>query len=82
MQVDDRERVRGELLQDGVPTAVFYRQPLHEAPAYRSDPVVPGGVGVTERISKRVVSLPMHAYLGESEQDQVVSAIRRVINPS
>ena len=82
MQVDDRERVRDELLQDGVPTAVFYRQPLHEARAYRANPVVPGGVSVAERISKRVVSLPMHAYLGEAEQDQVVSAIRKVIDPS
>ena len=82
VQVDDRERVRDELLQAGVPTAVFYRQPLHEALAYRSNPVVPGGVSVAERISKRVVSLPMHAYLGEAEQDQVVSAIRKVIDPS
>jgi len=82
VQVDGRERVRDELLQNGVPTAVFYQQPLHEAPAYRSNPVVPGGVSVTERISKRVVSLPMHAYLGEAEQDQVVSSIRKVIDPS
>jgi len=82
IQVDGRARVRAGLLEDGVPTAVFYQQPLHEAPAYRSNPVVPGGVSVTERISKRVVSLPMHAYLGQAEQDQVVSSIRKVIDPS
>ena len=82
IQVDGRARVRAGLLEDGVPTAVFYQQPLHEAPAYRSNPVVPGGVSVTERISKRVVSLPMHAYLGQAEQDQEVSSIRKVIDPS
>lgn len=79
VQVDDRERVRDELLKDGVPTAVFYPQPLHEASAYRSAPVVPGGVTVTERISRRVVSLPMHPYLGDAEQDQVVSALRKAL---
>jgi dTDP-4-amino-4,6-dideoxygalactose transaminase len=79
VQVDDRERVRAELLEGGVPTAVFYPQPLHEAPAYQSHSVVPGGVAVTERISGRVVSLPIHPYLGEVEQDWVISALRKAL---
>ena len=79
VQVDDRERVRAELLEGGVPTAVFYPQPLHEAPAYQSHSVVPGGVAVTERISGRVVSLPIHPYLGEVEQDSVISALRKAL---
>jgi len=81
VQVDDRERVRADLLEGGVPTAVFYPQPLHEAPAYQSNSVVPGGVAVTERISGRVVSLPFHPYLGEVEQDWVISALRKALAP-
>jgi len=79
VQVDDRERVREDLLGEGVPTAVFYPQPLHEAPAYRSHPIVSGGAAITKRISGRVVSLPMHPYLEETEQDRVISALRKAL---
>jgi dTDP-4-amino-4,6-dideoxygalactose transaminase len=79
IQVDDRTQVRAGLFDDGVPTAVFYPYPLHEAPTYRSYPVVPGGPTVTKRISGRVVSLPMHPYLDETEQDRVISALRKAL---
>ena len=71
----------GRPLEGGVPTAVFYPQPLHEAPAYQSHSVVPGGVAVAERISGRVVSLPMHPHLGEAEQARVNSALRKALTP-
>jgi dTDP-4-amino-4,6-dideoxygalactose transaminase len=79
VQVDARSRVREGLLDDGVPTVVFYPQPLHEAPAYRSYPVVPGGSTVTERISGRVVGLPMHPYLVEDDQDHVISSLKKAL---
>ena len=79
VQVDNRMAIRERLLNEGVPTAVFYPQPLHLAPAYRSHLVVPGGVPVTERISGRVVSLPMHPYLGLAEQDRVTTALRKAM---
>ena len=79
VQVDARARVRECLLDDGVPTAVFYPQPLHASPAFRSYPVVPGGLTVTEQISGRVVSLPMHPYLVEADQDRVISSLKKAL---
>lgn len=76
IQVVDRAVVRGALDARGVPTAVFYPVPLHHSTAYADAPVVPSGVPVTERICGRVVSLPMHPYLAEAEQDLVITALR------
>jgi len=80
IQVDGRARVRAGLLEDGVPTAVFYPQPLNKAPAYSSYPVVPGGVAVTERITESVVSLPIHPYLLEEDQDRVITSLKKALS--
>ena len=36
----------------------------------------PGGLPVTDAASARVISLPMHPYLTEADQDVVIGAIR------
>jgi dTDP-4-amino-4,6-dideoxygalactose transaminase len=50
--------------------------PAHRQGAYRDYPVAEGGLGVTDRLSGEVISLPMHAYLDEPTQDRVVAAVR------
>ncbi len=82
IRVDGREAIRQALAEAGVPTAVFYPQPLHRSSAYSSAPVVPDGAPVTERITGRVVSLPMHPHLGETDQVRVVEALRTVLDSS
>ncbi len=74
VEVERRGDLRPELTRVGIPTSVFYPYPLHANPAYSTFPVVPGGVPVTERVTQRVLSLPMHPYLGGSEQDLVISS--------
>jgi dTDP-4-amino-4,6-dideoxygalactose transaminase len=34
---------------------------------------------VTEAKAGQVISLPMHAYLGEDDQDQVIAAVRAFV---
>jgi dTDP-4-amino-4,6-dideoxygalactose transaminase len=55
----------GEFLKArGVPTAVHYPQPVHLQPAYLGRVAVgAGGLVESERASREVLSLPMHAYL-------------------
>ena len=79
VEIERREDVRPLLAESGVPTAVFYPQPLHHGLAYRSFPVVPGGVPVTERITQSVVSLPMHPYLTVLDQDRVISTLQTTL---
>lgn len=60
----------------GVPTVVYYPIPLHAQTAFRSYPRDPHGITVSEDLAKRVVSLPMHPYLDEATQDQIIQALR------
>ena len=38
-----------------------------------------GDFPISERASKRVISLPMHPYLQEADQVKVVEAVRRAL---
>lgn len=76
IRVRGREALVERLHQAGVPTAVYYPRPLHLQTAYRSFPVGGGGLPVSEQLAGDVLSLPMHPYLSESDQDRVVQAIR------
>jgi dTDP-4-amino-4,6-dideoxygalactose transaminase len=79
LQVPDRDGLQAALKADGVPTAVYYPRPLHQQTAYRGYPVGAGGVEVSERLATSVVSLPMHPYLAEADQDLVIAAVRRAV---
>lgn len=70
-----RDALATHLRQSGIPTAVYYPIPMHRQPAYSGFPCGPGGLPVTEWLSGRVISLPMHAYLDEATQDMIVGAI-------
>ncbi|WP_353252111.1 DegT/DnrJ/EryC1/StrS family aminotransferase [Salinisphaera sp. PC39] len=75
VEVDDRDGVRASLEAAGVPTAVHYPVPLNRQPALRVDADVP----VAEAAAGRVMSLPMHPYLSEDDQDRVVAALRAAV---
>ncbi len=70
-----RDPLAEALKQEGVPTAVYYRIPMHKQPAYRH---FPGDAApVSEALCAEVISLPMHAYLDDVTQDRIVDAVRR-----
>ncbi len=73
---EERERILQALDQNGIPTAVFYPTPIHMASAYKDSPFTRRSLAVTEDISKRVFSVPMHPYLTEPEIDRICSIIR------
>jgi dTDP-4-amino-4,6-dideoxygalactose transaminase len=78
--LDDRARVAAALRAQGIPTAVYYPRPLHRQRAYENCPVAPGGAPVSERLSERVLALPMHAYLDEATQDRIIAAVRAAVS--
>jgi dTDP-4-amino-4,6-dideoxygalactose transaminase len=76
---DRREGLIAALRGQGIPTAVYYRKPLHWQEAYRRFPVADGGLEVSERLASEVVSLPMHAYLDEPTQARIIEAVRHAL---
>jgi UDP-2-acetamido-2-deoxy-ribo-hexuluronate aminotransferase len=77
VRVPNREKVAEQLKTQGIPTAVYYPRCLHEQPAFASCGYRLGDFPESEKASREVLSLPMHPFLGEADQDRVVAALRR-----
>ncbi|THD77160.1 MAG: DegT/DnrJ/EryC1/StrS aminotransferase family protein [Phenylobacterium sp.] len=79
IELEDRDGLVAHLREQAIPSAVYYPIPIHKQGVYSGYPVAPGGLPVTEAKAARVISLPMHAYLTEDDQDQVIAAIRAFV---
>ncbi len=79
IRVKNRDQVQADLKERGIPSAVYYPLPCYEQPAYRQYKVAGQSFPVTEKVCEEVLSLPMHAFLTESDQDKVVDALKEVI---
>jgi dTDP-4-amino-4,6-dideoxygalactose transaminase len=75
-----RDKLAAALKAEGIPTAIYYPIPLHRQQAYKHYPVGDGGVTVSDRLASEVISLPMHAYLDEANQDHIIDAVQRVLS--
>ncbi|RJS94740.1 DegT/DnrJ/EryC1/StrS aminotransferase family protein [Salinisphaera sp. Q1T1-3] len=71
VQVADRDRVRERLNEAGIPNAVYYPVPLNRQPALYSEVPIPE----SDAAATRVLSIPMHPYLAESDQDRVIETL-------
>ena len=78
IETDDRDGLIAHLKGQDVPTAVYYPIPIHRQDVYSAYPA-PGGLPVTDAKSKVVMSLPMHPYLTQDDQDRVIAAIRAYV---
>jgi dTDP-4-amino-4,6-dideoxygalactose transaminase len=74
-----RDKVAASCRAAGVPIAIHYATPLHQAPAYRRFPTAAPQLENAESLSQEVLSLPMHADLDERTQDRVIDAIREAV---
>ena len=71
-----RDGFMAALREDGVPSAAYYPRPMHLQTAYGHYPVEGGRLPVSEAAAERCISLPMHPYLSEGEQDRVIASVR------
>lgn len=79
VRLPNRDEVAARLHAEGITTAVYYPKPLHRQPAYQGFPQPEGGLAVTEAVSAQVLSLPMHPYLSEGDQERVIASLRRAL---
>ncbi|MBF0451066.1 MAG: DegT/DnrJ/EryC1/StrS family aminotransferase [Candidatus Magnetomorum sp.] len=70
---NQREHLQKYLNEKNIPTAIYYPIPLHQQPAFKALHSKP--LPVSERLSQRIMSLPMHPYLKESQQDMIIKAV-------
>ena len=76
VQAESRDRLREFLESRGVETKIHYPIPIHLQKTAESLGYKRGAFPVCEAQSERIVSLPVHEYLTEAEQQYVVDRIR------
>ena len=75
----DRAEIQAKLKRLGVPTAVYYPMPLHMQTAYSQYPADPDGLSVSLTMSEDVMSLPMHPYLSQEDQDYIIACVQKAV---
>lgn len=80
VQVDNRAAVLEQLKALDIPTAVHYPVPLHFQPAYKDKCRIVGTLEHSEKAAERVFSLPMHPYLDETTQKEIVARVARAVS--
>ncbi len=76
--VDRRDDFAKACRETGVPTAIHYLSPIHALPSYTAYPRAPG-LHRTDWLARRVISLPMHAYLAPDVQDAIIGTVQSVV---
>ncbi|HEY4192530.1 MAG TPA: DegT/DnrJ/EryC1/StrS aminotransferase family protein [Mesorhizobium sp.] len=79
IETPKRDGLRAHLTEKGIPSVIYYVKPLHSQVAYNSYPKTPTGLAVSEALPNRILCLPMHPYLSEADQDQIIETIRNYI---
>ena len=72
---NDREAVQAGLMENGVPSAIYYPVPMHQQSPYSRYPVSEGGLPITEALCDVVLALPMHPYLSAQDQDHICATL-------
>ncbi len=72
-----RDELKRFLQEHGVMTAIHYPLPAHLQPAFEDALFENGRLGVTEKVCREILSLPMYPGLGREDQERICSLIER-----
>jgi dTDP-4-amino-4,6-dideoxygalactose transaminase len=75
----DRQKLRDQLSEKGIPAMIYYPIPLHMQNAYKSDRYKQGDFPVTEKLCASVLSLPMHTELDEETLKYITDSVLELI---
>jgi UDP-2-acetamido-2-deoxy-ribo-hexuluronate aminotransferase len=76
--VERRDNLQAALRERGVLTAVHYPVPLHRQPPYAAYGPA-SALPVSESMASRVISLPIHPYLGAETVERIVATLADVL---
>lgn len=72
IEVENRDAVAAHLKTLGIPTMIYYPQPLNQQPAMKDYQCA---LSVGDKTTENVLSLPMHPYLKDSEIKAITAAV-------
>ena len=63
-----------------IPTAIYYPIPMHKQTAFNYLDPADNRCPVSEQLADTVISLPIHPYLSEADQDMICKAVVEFLN--
>jgi UDP-2-acetamido-2-deoxy-ribo-hexuluronate aminotransferase len=73
--VNNRNQLQQKLKEVGIPTSVHYPKPLHLQACFKFLGLIEGSFPVAEKISKKVISLPMNPFLSGEEIKFIIRSV-------
>lgn len=70
-----RNRMKDLFAKKNIPVMIYYSIPLHQQKVFEYLNYQIGDFPVSEKISKNILSIPMHPYLEENEQDEILEVL-------
>jgi dTDP-4-amino-4,6-dideoxygalactose transaminase len=74
IRCQERDLLREHLLENGIPTEIYYPHPLHLQPAFSYLGYREGSLPVAESTAREVLSLPIYPELTEDQQRRIAHA--------
>lgn len=74
-----RDGLQKYLKTQNIPSMIYYPKPMHLQTAFENIKCLYDEMPVTSYICDRVLSLPMHPYLGFEEQEEIANEIKRYL---
>lgn len=75
VRATNRNQLQVKLQNSGIPTAIHYPKPLHLQECFEYLAYKEGDFPIAEKASREVISLPMNAFLTESELNFINAAL-------
>jgi UDP-2-acetamido-2-deoxy-ribo-hexuluronate aminotransferase len=73
-----RESVIKLLNENNIPSMVYYKVPLHLQKVFKYLNYKKGDMPVSEKISNKILSLPMHPYLKTHDQEFIINKLNSI----
>lgn len=70
-----RDKIVAHLKEAGIPNMIYYPTPQHTLPVFRDEPHYGETFRNADDYCARTFSLPMHPYLEQAEQQQIIDAV-------
>ena len=72
-----RDSLIRKLSKNNIPTVIYYKFPIHLMKGFKYLGYNSGDLPVSESLSRKIVSLPMHPYIKEEEIESLVNFIKK-----
>ena len=80
LESEARGAIMARLQEAGIPTAIYYPNPLHLLKVFQDLGYVSGDFPMSEAAAARIFSLPMHPYLEKTDQKRIIGIVRQAVS--